>query len=96
MLFADGLPPLVIDLSIYWRPPTFASAIVIADALVFEGAHADVVEPLADDIDFPQYLLRALIYRAITDALHPADQSRPADDPYLGAVELAIHLAGSG
>jgi uncharacterized protein (TIGR02569 family) len=28
VLFADGLPPAVIDLSPYWRPPAYASAIV--------------------------------------------------------------------
>jgi len=63
VLFEDDLPPLVIDLSPYWRPPAYASAIVIADALVFEGAGNDVVEPLLQDPAFPQYLLRALIYR---------------------------------
>jgi len=93
VLFHDALPPLVIDLSPYWRPPTFASAIVIADALVFEGASEDVVEPLLEDPAFPQYLLRALIYRAVTDHLaHPQHSRVDADDPYLPAVELATRL----
>ena len=93
VLFHDVLPPLVIDLSPYWRPPTFASAIVIADALVFEGASEDVVEPLLEDPAFPQYLLRALIYRAVTDHLaHPQHSRVDADDPYLPAVELATRL----
>ncbi len=93
VLFHDALPPLVIDLSPYWRPPTFASAIVIADALVFEGASEDVVEPLLEDPAFPQYLLRALIYRAVTDHLAQPQQPRvDADDPYLPAVELATRL----
>jgi len=94
VLFQDKLPPLVIDLSPYWRPPAFASAIVIADALVFEGADEDVVEPLLADPDFPQYLLRALIYRAVTDHLARPQQRRvDADDPYLPAVELATQFA---
>ena len=38
ILFDDALAPAVIDLSLYWRPPAFASAIVVADALVWEGA----------------------------------------------------------
>lgn len=93
MLFHDALPALVIDLSPYWRPPTFASAIVIADALVFEGASEDVVEPLLEDPAFPQFLLRALIYRAVTDHLAQPQQPRvDADDPYLPAVELATRL----
>jgi len=37
VLFAEHLPPAIIDLSPYWRPTSFASAIVIADALVWEA-----------------------------------------------------------
>ncbi len=54
MLFPEGLPPLVIDPSPYWRPPAFASAIVVADALVFHGAGEEMVEPLLLEVDFPQ------------------------------------------
>ena len=32
VLFADGLPPLVLDLSPLWRPAVAAAAIVVADA----------------------------------------------------------------
>lgn len=93
VLFDDDLPPLVIDLSPYWRPPAFASAIVIVDAMAFEGAGADVIEPLLDDPDVPQYLLRAVIYRAVTDHLaRPHPRRDDADDPYLPAVELALQL----
>jgi len=38
VLFAEDAPPAVIDLAPYWRPPAFASAIVVTDALVWEGA----------------------------------------------------------
>jgi len=94
VLFADSLPPLVIDLSPYWRPPTFASAIVMADALAFEGASAVDVEPLMDDPDFPQYLLRGPIYHAVTDQLSD-DNQRAADveDTYRPAAEFALQLA---
>jgi len=96
VLFHDDLPPLVIDLSPYWRPPAFASAIVVADALLFHGAGKDVIEPLLDDPAFPQYLLRALIFRAVTDHLARPDLQRvDADDPYLAAVELALRLAAA-
>ncbi len=88
------LPPLVIDLSPYWRPPAFASAVVVADALVFEGARPDVVQPMLVDPIFPQYLLRALIFRAVTDHLARPHLRRPdVDDPYQPAVALAVRLA---
>lgn len=96
VLFSDGLPPTVIDFSPYWRPIAFASAVVVADALVWEGADENLVEAVAHIERFDQFLLRALIYRAVTDRLFRQDQPiRPdAADPYLRAVELACRLAG--
>ena len=38
VLFHDELPPAIIDFAPSWRPPEFASAIVVADALCWEGA----------------------------------------------------------
>jgi uncharacterized protein (TIGR02569 family) len=98
VLFDDVLPPAILDLSPYFRPPTFASAIVVADALVWEGADASLLEEVARDANFPQYLLRACIYRAVTDRLFLLDQPlRPdADDPYLPAIELAISATIAG
>jgi uncharacterized protein (TIGR02569 family) len=96
VLFADGLPPAVIDLSPYWRPPAFASAVVVGDALVWEGADDSLLDAVAHVPDFPQYLLRALIYRAVVDALfRPGEPHRPDDeDEFLAPVELACRLAG--
>jgi uncharacterized protein (TIGR02569 family) len=65
VLFADGLPPAVIDLSLYWRPPAFATAIVVADALVWEGADESLLESVGDVDDIGQMLIRALIYRLV-------------------------------
>jgi hypothetical protein len=91
VLFDDNLPPLVIDFSPYWRPPAFASAIVIADALTFEGAGAELVQPLLSDPDFPQHLLRALIYRIVTDQIANPDMWRAdPNDPYLPATSARV------
>lgn len=95
VLFAAGFPPAVIDFSPYWRPPGFASAIVVGDALLWEGADDSLLSAVADIPDFPQFLLRALIYRAVVDALfRPDEPLRPDDDDcFLPAVELACQLA---
>jgi hypothetical protein len=61
VLFHETLPPAVIDFAAYYRPPTFAEAIVVADALCWEGAPA----ALADAVP-KQFLLRALVYRGVT------------------------------
>lgn len=95
VLFAEGLLPAVIDFSPYWRPIGYAAGIVVADALVWEGADETLLAAVEHVDDFPQYLLRALVYRAVTDRLFRLDEPpRPdADDPYLPAVELACRLA---
>jgi uncharacterized protein (TIGR02569 family) len=95
VLFADRLAPAIIDFSPYWRPPSFASAVVIADALIWEGADNTVLSAVAHIKEFAQFLLRALIYRAVTDRLFREHEPiRPdATDPYLAPVELACRLA---
>lgn len=69
VLFDEHLPPVVIDFSLYWRPPEYASAVVVADALVFEEAGPEVIRLLGDQPDDGQYLLRALLFRAVTARL---------------------------
>jgi uncharacterized protein (TIGR02569 family) len=95
VLFADGLPPAVIDVSPYWRPPAFASAVVVGDALLWEGADESLLAAVAHLDEFPQFLLRALLLRAVVDALFRAGEpQRPdEDDCFLGPVELALALA---
>jgi uncharacterized protein (TIGR02569 family) len=96
VLFAEDLPPAVIDFSPYWRPTGFASAVVVGDALLWEGADAELLTEVDHVDDLPQLLLRALIYRAVVDALFRADEPWRADenDFFLAPVELACGLAG--
>lgn len=97
VLFTEGLPPAIIDLAPYWRPTAFASAIVVGDALVWGGADEQLLAAVAHVERFEQFLLRALIYRAVTDRLFREDEPvRPDDaDPFLPAVELACRLAAT-
>lgn len=94
VLFAPGLPPAVIDFSPYWRPTAFASAIVVGDALSWEGADESLLDAVEHIPSFPQFLLRALIYRIVVDTLfRHGEPDRPdADDCFLGPVELACRL----
>jgi uncharacterized protein (TIGR02569 family) len=93
VLFDDDLPPLVIDLSPYWRPPEFATAVVVADALVFEGAGEEVAEPFLHEPSFPQCLVRALIFRAVSDQLGAPNV--PQDDVFASAARTAVRWASS-
>jgi hypothetical protein len=80
VLFHDELPPAIIDFTPYWRPLPFAAAVVVADALVWEGAPPE----LADAID-AQYLLRALVYRGVTSIV--------AGTEWRTTIELARRIA---
>lgn len=94
VLFHESLPPAVIDFAPYWRPPAFAAAVVVGDALLWEGADDSLLAAVAHVEDFPQYLLRALIYRAVVDELFRPHVTRPdEEDFFLEPVELALRLA---
>lgn len=89
VLFADGRAPLVLDVSPYWRPPLISAAIVIADALVYEGGDRNLVHAVAELPDFAQYLLRALVFRAVAQAELGDDDFDRFTAPVRQAVELA-------
>jgi uncharacterized protein (TIGR02569 family) len=95
ILFADGLAPAVIDLSPYWRPTPFASAIVVADALAFEGADERILDAVGHIAAFGQFLVRAVMYRAVTDRLVRHDDPDWSEDrdPWAWVAELACRLA---
>jgi uncharacterized protein (TIGR02569 family) len=95
VLFHDQLAPAIIDFSAYWRPVAFASAIVVADALVWEGADEAVLAAVRDIGDFGQYLIRALIFRSVADWLHGGNDPIAAGSnaPWSAAVDLACELA---
>jgi uncharacterized protein (TIGR02569 family) len=75
VLFADAQPPGVIDLSPYWRPVAWAAAVVVVDACAWHGAPPALAALLDGRPDGPQCLLRALVFRLLTD---PGDPARHA------------------
>jgi uncharacterized protein (TIGR02569 family) len=91
VLFDDLAPPAIIDITPYWRPPTFATAVIVADALVWEGANKTSIGWAFDINDFTQHLVRALIYRIVTDRVAQGNETvrTRAFDPYQIAVDLA-------
>jgi prepilin-type processing-associated H-X9-DG protein len=61
VLFADGRAPAVLDLSPYWRPMEYASAIVMVDAVLWYGAEVGLLSVVGD----AQLLVRALLFRLL-------------------------------
>jgi uncharacterized protein (TIGR02569 family) len=62
VLFASGLPPAVIDFSPYFRPPGWALAVVVVDAIVWGRAGFHLVDALEPD-EREQLLARATLFR---------------------------------
>jgi uncharacterized protein (TIGR02569 family) len=95
VLFCPGLAPGIIDLSPYWRPPLFATAVIAVDAMVWEGADHRVLGILRGHPDAPQYLIRAAIFRVVMD--HLCNPQRHEPPPWwpslLHAAAQICHLA---
>ena len=65
----------MIDLSPYWRPAEFATAIVVADAIAWEGAGVAELKPAMGVDRFGQLPVRAILYRLVADLI----AARPLD-----------------
>lgn len=68
VLFTDGQPPAIIDFSPYWRPKSYASAIVVIDAIAWNGASVELLQPILEEPDGAQLLIRALLFRLLSDS----------------------------
>lgn len=67
VLFADGLPPTVIDWPPYWRPAGLGAAIAAVDAVCWHGLPLGRLGALGDDVaEWSQLLVRALAFRIAT------------------------------
>lgn len=87
VLFADGLPPAIIDWPAYWRPPAWAYAVAVVDAVTWHGADPAVVARWAHLPDWDQMLVRASIYRIATwDAAGWAAEPEEAYAPVVDAL----------
>lgn len=73
VLFAPGQLPTVIDFSPSWRPAGYALAIAAVDVLTWSAAPPEILDELADEPDIDQLLLRALMWRLVTESLGRAD-----------------------
>jgi uncharacterized protein (TIGR02569 family) len=66
VLFADGLPPAVIDWAVYFRPPAWAEHVAVIDAVTWGHVPIDrITRPTSWHA--VQSQLRALIYRMATN-----------------------------
>ncbi len=72
VLIGASHPPGIIDVSPYWRPTAYAEGIVIADAICWHGAGADLVRDAGVSL---AAVARGLLFRVLTT--NAMQQDRP-------------------
>jgi uncharacterized protein (TIGR02569 family) len=85
---ADGVPALI-DLIPSWRPKEWAAAVIVVDAVAWGGADEGLMDRWAHLAEWPQMLLRAVLYRLALHAQHPEASART-----LAGLERAADLVG--
>ncbi|MEU0541844.1 TIGR02569 family protein [Nocardia sp. NPDC005978] len=90
VLFAGGSAPGLTDITPYWRPAPWAAAVIVVDALSWGGADDGLLERWAALPEWPQMLVRAVMFRLAVHALHP--RSTPEAFPGLARTADMIRL----
>ncbi len=71
VLFAGPAAPGITDMAPYWRPASWAAGVVVVDALSWGEADDGLIDRWDALPEWPQMLLRALMFRLAVHALHP-------------------------
>ncbi len=90
VLFAGTAAPGITDITPYWRPASWAAGVVVVDALSWGEADDGLIERWDALPEWPQMLLRALIFRLAVHALHP--RSTAAAFPGLARTAALVRL----
>ncbi len=91
VLFAGAATPGLTDITPYWRPAAWAAGVIVVDALAWGGADDGLLDRWSSLPDWPQMLLRALMFRLAVHALHP--RSTPEAFPGLARTADMVRLA---
>jgi uncharacterized protein (TIGR02569 family) len=71
VLFVGTAAPGITDITPYWRPASWAAGVAVIDALSWGEADDGLIERWNALPEWPQMLLRALMFRLAVHALHP-------------------------
>lgn len=91
-VFSPGLPPALIDVSPYWRPPEYAVASYIADAITWSGAPPQLLDSVRAVPDMGQLLYRAVLFRLIVARLVRPEEAHVSR--MWGAYERFVGMIG--
>ena len=90
VLFAGTAAPGITDITPYWRPASWAAGVAVVDALSWGEADDGLIERWSSLSEWPQMLLRALMFRLAVHALHP--RSTAAAFPGLARTAALVRL----
>jgi uncharacterized protein (TIGR02569 family) len=90
VLFAGAAAPGITDITPYWRPASWAAGVVVVDALSWGEADEELIDRWNALPEWPQMLLRALMFRLAVHALHP--RSTAAAFPGLARTAALVRL----
>ncbi|GGM17863.1 TIGR02569 family protein [Nakamurella endophytica] len=71
VLFAGTAPPAVVGMKPFWRPAAWAAGVVAVDAVAWGDAGPELLEEWRHLPDWPQMVLRAVLFRLGFSLLHP-------------------------
>lgn len=90
-------PPVIIDITLYWRPVDYAEAIIVADRLIGLNEDRKLVGMLGTDHTRVQLLVRALYWRCLCFAIDPilpwVNENLPKAN-FTGAIGIVRELMG--
>ncbi|WP_130341929.1 TIGR02569 family protein [Herbihabitans rhizosphaerae] len=71
MLFDGDEAPGITDFTPFFRPAEWAAAVIVVDAIAWGGADDGLVSRWSHLSEWPQMVLRALLFRLAVHAMHP-------------------------
>ncbi|WP_158885418.1 TIGR02569 family protein [Amycolatopsis anabasis] len=89
VLFDGDAAPGIVDFSPYYRPAEWGAAVVAVDALAWGGADIELLHRWAHLPEWPQMLLRAMLFRLAANALNPKSTKAALDGLRAAAREVS-------
>jgi uncharacterized protein (TIGR02569 family) len=79
VLFDGAKPPGIVDFEPFYRPAEWGAAIAAVDAVAWGGADVGLLRQWSHLPEWPQLLLRALLFRLAGHALNPRSTASALD-----------------
>ena len=89
LLFDGDAAPGLVDFVPYYRPGEYGAAVVAVDALAWGGSGRELLDRWAHLPEWPQLLLRALLFRLAGNALNPKSTRAALDGLRAAAREVS-------